>query len=122
VPPVAARARAAFLTTAFAPAPVTDAYLRMADANFARPHTLRTYRSEGRDLGGVADLDPSPLQLPILIVQGDGDRLVPPVIAKNLHARAPHAQLVSVPGAGHGLPVSHAALLADAVSEFARAR
>ena len=94
----------------------------MADANFARPHTLRTWRSEGRDLGGVADLDPNPLALPILIVQGDGDRLVPPVIAQNLRARAPHAELVSVPGAGHGLPVSHAVLLADAVAEFARAR
>jgi pimeloyl-ACP methyl ester carboxylesterase len=119
VPPASARVRAAFMGSAFAPDPVPDWFMELAAANFGRPHTLAAFRSEGRDLGGQADLDPSPIRLPILILQGDADRLVPPPVAENLRARAPHAELRLVPRAGHAIPITHTALLADAVAEAA---
>jgi pimeloyl-ACP methyl ester carboxylesterase len=119
VPPVAARVRAAFMAAAFAPDAPPDWFMALTAANFARPLTLSAFRSEGRDLGGRADLDPAPIRLPILILQGDADRLVPPVVAENLKRRAPHAELRQVPRAGHAIPITHTALLADAIAELA---
>ena len=119
VPPVGARVRRAFVGAAFDPDPTPDWYLSLAEANFARPTTRRTFASEGRDLGGSADLDPSAVSLPILVVQGDADRLVPPAVAEEIHRRAPHAELRRVPRAGHAIPITHAAWLADAVAAFA---
>jgi pimeloyl-ACP methyl ester carboxylesterase len=118
VPPVAARVRAATAATAFYPAPAPADFLELFAANFARPHTLQTFRSEGRDLGREADLDPSLLLRPMLVIHGDRDRLVPGDVAEKLHSLALHSRLVWVPSAGHMLPVTHAKLLADEIVEF----
>lgn len=119
VPPANRRFGEGFAGAAFHPDPVPDWYMTQTTANFARPHTKQTFRSEGRDLGGVADLDPSPIELPVLVVQGQDDLLVPPVVGENLHALAPNSELRRVPGAGHMLQITHATLLADAISAFA---
>lgn len=118
VPPASRRVRSAFLRVAFAPDPVPDWYASLAEANFARPHTRQAFASEGRDLGGEADLDPGPISLPILVVQGDADRLVPPAVAAEIQRLAPDAELLRVPRAGHAIPITHAGWLADAVAEF----
>jgi pimeloyl-ACP methyl ester carboxylesterase len=118
VAPASARLRAAFLGSAFAPDPVPAWYARLAAAHLGRPETRAAFRSEGRDLGGEADLEPGPIRLPILILHGDADRLVPASIAEGLRARAPHAELRLVPRAGHALPITHAALVADALAGF----
>lgn len=119
MPPLARRVRAAFLATAFAPDPVPAWYDALEAANFARRATRLAFGSECRDLGGAADLDPSPLTLPMLVVQGDADRLVPPAVAEEIHRRAPHSRIRRVARAGHGLPLTHAAWLADEVAAFA---
>jgi non-heme chloroperoxidase len=119
VPPLADRVRRALVAEAFAPEPTQEAYVGLLAANFAAPGTRRAFASEGRDLGGEADLDPAALALPILVVHGDGDRLVPPAVAEALQRRAPHATLRMVPSAGHMIPVTHAAWLADEVAAFA---
>jgi len=119
VPPLDRRMRAAFLAGAFAPEPVSDGALDLMAANFARPHTLGTFTSEGRDLGGEADLDPSAIERPILVVQGDGDRLVPLAVAEGLHRRARGSELWVVPGGGHALPVTRARELAERIVAFA---
>jgi pimeloyl-ACP methyl ester carboxylesterase len=119
VPPAARRLRAAMTTAAFHPDAVPDWFRTQLAANFARPHTLATFRSEGRDLGGEADLDPGPIELPILVIHGDEDRLVPLAVAETLHARAPGSDLRVIPRAGHMPPITHAALLADAIADFA---
>jgi pimeloyl-ACP methyl ester carboxylesterase len=118
VPPVARRLRLATTGAAFHPAPVPDWYLNLLAANFARPHTLQAFRSEGRDLGGEADLDPSAIALPILVIQGADDRLVPFAVAEAIHARAEDSELRTIPDAGHMLPVTHAPLLASAIDAF----
>jgi non-heme chloroperoxidase len=106
---------------AFHPSPVPGWFLTQLEANFASPHTLRSNSEEGQDLPD-ADLDPAPLVLPILIVHGREDQVVPLAIAEALHARAASSQLLSIPEGGHMLPVTHAELLAEALYDFARDR
>jgi pimeloyl-ACP methyl ester carboxylesterase len=119
VPPLARRVRTAMTATAFDPDPIAPGYLSQLDANFGRPHTLETFRSEGRDLDGQANLDPSAIDLPILIVHGDRDRLVPLAVGQELHRRAQRSELWVVPGGSHMLPVTHAEALADRIAAFA---
>ncbi len=44
------------------------------------------------------------LRVPTLVVTGDADRLVPPENSRRLARLIPGAQLVELPGAGHGFP------------------
>lgn len=118
VPPLARRLRAVTGGAAFHPDPVSDGYLTQLEANFARPHTLDAFRSEGRDLGREANLDPSPIELPMLVIHGAEDRLVPLAVGEEIHARAQNSRFLSIPQAGHALPITHAAQLADAISDF----
>jgi pimeloyl-ACP methyl ester carboxylesterase len=116
VPPAWSRFGRAFSGVAFDPAPVPDWFRVQAAANFAMPHTLDAFRSEGRDLGGEVDLDPQPIALPIAILHGADDRLVPFPVAEALAARAPHAKLARIEHAGHMLPITHVELVADAIT------
>jgi pimeloyl-ACP methyl ester carboxylesterase len=119
VPPARRLVQALLLENAFAPAPAPPAALRLLAANFARPHTLAAARSEGCDLGGEVDLDPAPVERPILVLHGVDDRLVPFAVAQTLAARARQGELRPIPHAGHMLPATHATLLADAIVGFA---
>jgi len=119
VPPVAARLRGSTTALAFEPELITPGYRALLDANFAAPHTLETFRNEGRDLDGRADIDPSGLQLPVLVIQGDGDRLVPASVGEALHRLAPDSELWMVPGGGHMLPFTRSEALADRIAGFA---
>jgi pimeloyl-ACP methyl ester carboxylesterase len=121
VPPLSKRVRSVLTAEAFDPDQVSPHYLSQLNANFARPYTLWTFRHEGRDLDGkTADLDPKNVELPMLIVQGDGDRLVPSLVAEELHRRAPGSQLWMIEGAGHMLPITHPETLAERIAAFAR--
>jgi pimeloyl-ACP methyl ester carboxylesterase len=117
VPPAARWMREATVGAAFHPAPVPEAYLRLVEANFARPHTLESFRSEGRDLGREADLDPGPIDRAILVLHGEDDQLVPFSVAQEIHARAKRSELRAVPKAGHMLPITHVDLVAGAIAE-----
>jgi pimeloyl-ACP methyl ester carboxylesterase len=122
VPPLDRRVRAGFLALAFAPEPVVAGAAELMAANLAQPHTLATMTSEGRDLGGAAHLDPGAIERPILVVHGDGDRLVPLAVAEGLHRRARGSELWVVPGGGHALPVTRARELAERIVAFAGSR
>ena len=110
--------REALTAEAFDPDPIASGYLGQLDANFAQPHTLTTFTSEGRDLDGTADLSPRGIKIPILIIHGDGDQLVPLGVGEGLHRQAPGSQLWVVPHGSHMLPVTHAAALADRIAAF----
>ena len=43
------------------------------------------------------------LKLPVLVMHGDKDRVLPPLNGKRLAARIPGARLVMIPNAGHML-------------------
>ena len=89
------------------------------NANFARPGVAQTWRNEGAALTTQPVPDPTGLALPILVIHGDDDRLVPIEIGRELERRAPNAELVVVPGGSHALPVTHPELLADEIAAWA---
>jgi pimeloyl-ACP methyl ester carboxylesterase len=58
------------------------------------------------------------VRAPTLLVFGEDDITTPLRFARVLEAGIPDARLVTVPGAGHGLPWSHPDALNDAVRDF----
>ena len=59
------------------------------------------------------------ITVPTLVIHGDADGIVP-IEGSGLrtHRAVPHSQLVTVPGAPHGLNVSHAQVFNDALLAF----
>ncbi|WP_422290408.1 alpha/beta fold hydrolase [Hydrogenophaga sp.] len=55
-----------------------------------------------RDWGNKAPADLSVVKQPVLVVNGDNDRMVPTVNTHDLAKRLPNSQLVIYPDAGHG--------------------
>jgi pimeloyl-ACP methyl ester carboxylesterase len=115
VPPLARAAQAEASRQAFSAGPEPAWWRPSLAANFARPHTATSWRSEGAAMAGAPQPDPTGLALPVLVVHGDDDRLVPAEVGRELARRAPNARLVLVAGGSHMLPVTHADLLADEI-------
>jgi non-heme chloroperoxidase len=62
------------------------------------------------------------IDVPVLIIHGDADRVLPyPVTAKRLQAALPGSQLVTLPGAPHAIPWTHADEVNRAMLEFVSA-
>lgn len=118
VPPVARALQAAISAQAFAPEPVPPWWAAQLAANLGSPHTAHAYRQEGALFAWSEDLDPSPIDRPILVIHGAEDRLVPLQVGHGLHRSAREGRLAVVEGAGHMLPVTRPALLADQIAAF----
>jgi pimeloyl-ACP methyl ester carboxylesterase len=116
VPPLARAAQASASRQAFSEGPEPDWWRPGLAANFARPHTPVSWRSEGEAMWAAPMPDPAGLALPVVVVHGDDDRLVPVEVGQELARRAPNARLVLVPGGSHMLPITHAGLLADEIT------
>jgi pimeloyl-ACP methyl ester carboxylesterase len=58
------------------------------------------------------------LTAPTLIAWGAGDRLIPPVYAERWAALLPHAEVVTIAGAGHMLPYEEPEALVRALERF----
>jgi pimeloyl-ACP methyl ester carboxylesterase len=116
VPPLARATQAAASRAAFSDGPEPDWWRPGLAANFARPHTPTSWRSEGAALMAAPLPDPAGLGLPVLVIHGDDDRLVPVEVGEELARRATGSRLVLVPGASHMLPVTHAELLAEEIA------
>lgn len=119
VPPLGRRLQAMLTAEAFDPDPIAAGFLSQLAANFAQRHTLTTFTSEARDLDGTADLSPSTIKIPMLIIHGDSDQLVPLNVAEELHRQAAGSELWVVPRGSHMLLITHAAALADRIAAFA---
>jgi len=89
------------------------------DARRSRPPTLWGYLGQ---LTAGAGWSSFPwlhrLHVPVLVLAGDADMIVPPVNARILAWRIPGAQLEIVPGAGHLLLMEHAERCAALIVEF----
>ncbi|WP_454788023.1 alpha/beta fold hydrolase [Mycolicibacterium lutetiense] len=56
------------------------------------------------------------LDLPVLVIQGDADASTPiELTGRRTVALLPHAELIEIPGAAHGLYVTHADRIIDAI-------
>ncbi|KAF2674262.1 alpha/beta-hydrolase [Microthyrium microscopicum] len=58
------------------------------------------------------------LKMPVLVLNGDDDRLIPTTRSWELHARIPGSQLIIYPVAGHGFIWQHAEWVATDVARF----
>jgi pimeloyl-ACP methyl ester carboxylesterase len=110
-------------------ADISAAALRPDGPATARSHVLTTHAltpgptalADWRATDGFDRLDDvGSLDLPVLVVTGEVDRLTPPKYDEYVVEHAPSAELVLLPGAGHWLPVEEAAQVADAVAAFVR--
>lgn len=118
VPPVGDAVREAFSAQAFGDEPMPDWWLPQLAANFARPDTATTNREETAHMTWGETINPAPIARPILVIQGDADRLVPMEVAKLLDQRARKSQLYVVQGGSHMLPVTRADEIAKLVAAF----
>lgn len=90
----------------------------------ADPLVLHHYDSESylRYLRYRPPIGPEALRVPLLLVVGENDRLVPVDYERKaydaLHARHPRTELVIVPGAGHGLFEEHSQAVAQLTDEW----
>lgn len=70
----------------------------------------------------VANYDVMPglskLTIPVLVVSGSGDRLIPPAAGRAIAAAAPGAQYVEIPESGHMVAIEQPAALAAALDPF----
>jgi non-heme chloroperoxidase len=121
VPPLAQWMTRANVVEAFAGTDaVPDGWTEYTRAMLSMPRTTRSFVLEWQR-EGYAQLRPEVITQPTLIFQGERDPSVPPAVAEDLRWRIPNAELVTVPGAGHMLPVTHPELLAEHIDEFVRA-
>jgi len=68
--------------------------------------------------GRQAAQDLGRLRMPVLVVNGDSDIMVPTELSYDIARRIPHAQLVIYPDAGHGGVFQHHAEFVPKVLEF----
>jgi non-heme chloroperoxidase len=89
-------------------------------------HALRTVASPGVVHAWtmeVRDFNPSTIlaeriTAPVRLVHGTEDKFVPPAVSESFHDRFPASELVLVPGAGHMLPNTHAALIVEELGKL----
>jgi len=118
VPPVFRGLQKGMGAQFFSDQPVPEWFANPSSANFALAQTRDTWREESRRFRFDGP-DPSTIALPILIVHGDDDRVIPLVVAQGIHDRAPNSTLVVIEGGSHALPATHPAQFADLVASFA---
>ena len=121
VPPVGRSVQKLLSEQAFSDAPQPGWWLPLVAANFGAPHTRNSYRQEGQRVAeGDMSIDPLTVGVPILLIHGDDDRMVPLAVAQWIESHARRAELVVVEGGSHMLPVTHAEPLADRIAGFIR--
>lgn len=117
-PPAALRRFAALHLDADAPRTL----LRRLRAEAARHRPAPAALRAGLALLQAADLRAALAEIaaPALVVHGAGDRLVPPAAGEFLAQALARARFLCLAQAGHALPLSHAAALAQSIGEFCR--
>ena len=114
------------------PALATDARIDHAYRLAQRPHAARVLLETGRNLGTLRGVRPewrqrllkavAELEVPILVVWGSNDRILP---AKHLNAaaaRLPHARTHLFEDTGHMPQIERARAFSDLVTDFWRPR
>jgi pimeloyl-ACP methyl ester carboxylesterase len=118
VPPAARAVQRAASEVAFSDSAMPDWWLPGLAANLAQEKTRRALLEEGMQMRGQPAPDSAELDLPILVIHGDDDRLASVEMGRALARNNPRAELALVPGGSHMLPITHATLLADRVAAF----
>jgi pimeloyl-ACP methyl ester carboxylesterase len=115
VPPVARGVIASESEQAFSGQSQPSWWQSDVAANFARPTTALAYRAELASFAAEKPPLPVDLGVPVVVIHGDQDRMVPIGIGRQLAASA-GVPLIEIAGGSHMLPVTHAERLADAIA------
>ncbi len=118
VPPVGLGLQRAISEQAFSGGEMPEWWLPNLAANFEAPHMRETYYAEGARFM-ESELGIEELEIPILLLHGDDDRLAPLAIGQWLERHASNARLVVVEDGSHMIPITHAGRLADEIDAFA---
>jgi pimeloyl-ACP methyl ester carboxylesterase len=118
VPPLGRALQRAMSANAFSDQPMPSWWLPGLAANLAQAKAQTAFMNEGAQMPLDAPPDTAGLDLPILVIHGDDDRLVPIAVGRALARDNPRAELMEIPGGSHMLPITHAAQLADRVAAF----
>jgi pimeloyl-ACP methyl ester carboxylesterase len=118
VPPVGVVVQRAMSANAFSRQPMPEWFLPGLSANLAQPKALAAFAGEGARMSTQPVPDSAGIELPILVIHGDEDRLVPVAVGRALAQHAPHAELFEIHGGSHMLPITHAEQLADRIASF----
>ena len=81
------------------------------------PGSLDTFRGEMNALT-PSDLSPGDIKTPTLVIHGTKDKMVPYKIGVKISEEIEGAELMTLDGIGHMIPLSHPAKIADAIVEF----
>ena len=92
-------------------APVT-AMLRQAVA-----HGVAGVVADYARVGSAWGFEPEDVELPVTLLQGSSDSMVPPAHAEVLRSSLRASALKVLPGAGHFLPVTHAAQIVGTLTD-----
>jgi pimeloyl-ACP methyl ester carboxylesterase len=118
VPPAGRAVQRLMSEQAYSGQPQPDWWQRSLAANMVQAHTFRAFQREGERMVEQPPPDSAGIALPILVIHGDLDRLVPIEIGRRLARNNPGAELLEIAGGSHMLPLTHAALLADRIASF----
>ena len=118
VPPAALALQRAMSANAYSDQPLPGWWLPGLGANLAQPKTQLAFSEEGAQIPNQELPDSAGLELPMLVIHGDDDRLVPVVIGRTLARNNPRAELLEIAGGSHMLPITHAGQLADRIAAF----
>ena len=118
VPPVGRAVQSVFSRQAFGEEPMPEWWLPQLAANVASPHTVATNSEEGAQMSWGEELDVAPLDLPILVIHGDDDRLVPLEVGELIAQRSRRSQLMVLEGGSHMLPITRPDELAKRIAPF----
>jgi len=108
------------LVQAFYPQQPPAGYLRTVSSLWLRRRQLRAYFEDEFSLdASLRKMSQrySEIKVPVVIVTGDHDRIIPPDRdARSLHAAIPQSQLIEIKDTGHEIPQTHPESIYKAVS------
>jgi len=97
----------------------SDGLREQIHARRARPPTIRGYIGQLCAGAGWTSLPwLHRIEAPTLVLSGGADPIVPPINARILASRLPHARLEILPDAGHLMLMDHAEWCAAAIADF----
>jgi pimeloyl-ACP methyl ester carboxylesterase len=89
-----------------------------SDAQGAFLHTLRAVIDAGGQKVSAMDRLYLAERMPVLILWGDRDRIIPVEHGRAAHAAVPHSRMVEIPGAGHWPQLDQPQLVSDELTDF----
>jgi len=112
--------RAALLHRLVAPRAATDPSFAMLAQLCELPESLRGQgrRNDLDQFDHLPNAPPAPVAAPTLLLHGDADRIIPILHARSAADSIPDSLLITIPGGGHGILLTHQSTVVPALLRF----